>query len=301
LYRIFSITVLQVSGHQVFYMKICFYQNQAFEESRSLPEVICQIKSLDLEKRERFVNGKTVVLETIEESDNLFKMDFTKRRTYNAPGYSRPGTETKDFEIEEGAGFGEQTAMVYSPDKESLAIQYNHHGLRPAAIATYFGMFADNRHADSFEFRPVLNQDIYAKLLRSAVQTRFHCRIASEKITDSMYENNVPIATALKLRESNAAGHVEIDLSFGRDKRGGALENIINLINPLKGNPAVEDLKVSVKEQIDDATEILDLLEHRECKIFPDEKLVLTSGLRFSYSSRIRALTGEFKSWLQSR
>ena len=281
-------------------MKIHFYQNQAVEESRSLSGVIEEIKGLDLKERERLVNGKTVLLETIEESDNFFKMDFTQRRIHNGPGYSRPGSETEDFEIERGAGFGEQTALVYAPDKEYLAIQYNHFGLRSPAIAAYFGMFGGSRHADSFEFDSVVNEEIYAKLLRSEVQTRFQIRIASEKISESMYENNVPIETALRFRDTTAAGHVEINLSYGENKRGGRL-NIINQVKSLMENPAVENMKVSVKERMDSATEILDLLEHREAKVFPDDQLFLTSGLRFSFESRITALTGEFKSWLQSR
>ena len=284
-------------------MKIHFYQTEITDSPDAMSDVLDRIHKLSLEKRERDINGKTVFLERSNNQGKNYEMDFTQRRIQNGPGYSKKGKETTDFDLEADAGFGEQTAAIWSP-KGYLVVQYNHYGVRPSTIGSYLEQFLYNGTSNNkpmLTLKPVINSKVYAKFIGSQRQTKLSCAINAGTITDEMAQANIAFSLAQKLRDNTSAGKVEISVSLGEDKRGGPLQNIKDIVQSLIHSESLSSLKVVIKEALDTTTEVLDLLEHREAVIIPDRSLRMTGGLRYDYPSRIEALRREFERWLRQR
>lgn len=255
---------------------------------------------------EKLVNQKMIFSESGDFVDDRAYMDFTYRRVTNGPGYSAPGVDTADFDIEKDAGFGEQTAIVYDPDQEYVAVQYNHHGPRAGVIAEYFSHFSDGQQTDHYSWDPAIRKDVYAKLQRSAQQTKLRLRVDASTINDEMLKNNVALNAVQTLRNTTNAGYVEIILSQGEDRRGGPLGSIREIIRalvPHKEQPDayLKKLEVGVKDQVDSSTEILDILKHRVVEDIPDDELLKTDGLRYTFDSRIGHINKVLTQWLRSR
>lgn len=284
-------------------MKIHFYQIEITDSRDAVSDVLDRIRGLSLENRERDINDKTVFLERNNKQGELYEMDFTQRRIQNGPGYSKKGKETTDFDLEADAGFGEQTAAIWSP-KGYLVVQYNHHGVRPSTIGVYLEQFlhkGDPGNRQPLTLKPVINDNVYAKFIKSQRQTRFSCAINAGAITNEMAQADIALGLAQRLRDNTSAGKVEISVSLGEDKRGGPLQGIRKIVDSLIRSESVSSLKVGIKENLDATTEVLDLLKHREEVIIPDRLLKMTDGLRYDYPSRIEALRREFKRWLRQR
>ena len=286
-------------------MKIHFYRTDVADSVDEIGDVLRRLQFMALDNRERIVNRKTMFLERCRVRRGLHEMEFTQRRTHNGPGYSRQGHETRDFDLEENAGFGEQTAAVWSP-QNYLAAQYNHYGVRPSAIAVYLEQFFrpdpdSDRPSPLFSLTPEIDPGVYAKFINSRKKTKLICAIDAAAIPEELGRNNVALSTAMELRRRTDAGKVEITLSYGEDRRGGSLRGIRRIVEPLLRTDTVSSLRVSVKEDLDAATEVLDLMNHRETVVVPDDQLELTEGRRLSYQSRIRSIRREFRRWLQRR
>ncbi len=280
-------------------MKVHFFKVALENSSEGPISLIDGIRMLPLPDRDIDVNGKYMLLETVDvagESGDVRELDFTQRRVQNGPGHSRRGQLTADFDLGQDAGFGEQTAAILSSNY--MAVQYNHYGVRPSAIAAYLGRFLPN---ESFvALRPVLADDAFARLRRSHKQTRLEFAFNASEITESM-AGQVGLAEALRLQSATSAGHINISLSLGEDRRGGPLRNIVEVVSAIGRATGLTALKVAVKQDADATTEVLDLLEQRETVLVPDDQLRMTDGLRFTYESRIDALRRVFGSWLQQR
>ena len=286
-------------------MRIHFYRTDVTDSVDEVSDVFKRLQAMSLGDRERVVNGKTIFLERCHVRRGLHEVEFTQRRTHNGPGYSRQGHETRDFDLEEDAGFGEQTAAVWSP-QNYLAAQYNHYGVRPSAIAVYLEQFfRPDPDSDSpsavFSLIPEIDPGVYAKFINSRKRTKLICAIDAAAIPEELVRNNVALSTAMDLRNQTDAGKVEIALSYGEDRRGGSLRGIRQIVEPLLKSATVSSLRVSVKEDLDATTEILDLMNHREMVVVPDAQLELTEGRRLSYQSRIHSIGREFRRWLQRR
>ena len=152
-------------------MKIHFYRTDVADSVDEVGDVLMRLKAMSLEDRECIVNGKTMFLERCHARKGLHEMEFTQRRTHNGPGYSRQGHETRDFDLEENAGFGEQTAAGWS-SQNYLAAQYNHYGVRPSAIAVYLGRFfrpdpSSDRPIPLFSLTPEIDSGVYTKFVNS--------------------------------------------------------------------------------------------------------------------------------------
>ncbi len=233
-----------------------------------------------------------MLLETCEWHGDLCQMDFTQRRVRNGPGHSRRGLLTTDFDLEEDAGFGEQTAAVFSDGY--MAVQYNHYGVRPGAIGAYLTTFTQDDSRISVD--PVLENDAFARLVNSQVQSKLICSFDASAITADMADR-AGVGEMLRLRRELGAGRIEIAVSYGQDRAGGRLRGIPEFARSLMETAGLRGLKVSVKEDVDTATEVLNLLEQNHAVVVPDMQLNMTDGLRYDYPSRIRAVRREFERW----
>lgn len=285
-------------------MKIHFYKVEPPDIHDDLAHILDQLLEENQSPRgnERDIGGKIVFLEELNKRSTSYEMDFTQRRVENGPGHSKKGKPTEDFKLDPDAGFGEQTAAIWS--SEHLAVQYNHYGVRPSTIRGYLqkilhGQTSDQ--SDPLSIIPVVDDEVFAKFLKSKQQTKFSVTVDANTISKEMADN-VTLNTALKLRETTLAAKVEISISYGGNKRGGTLQGIKKIVDGLmKNRECVSSIKAGVKDELDAPVEILDLIEHRVQIEVPDSELNRTAGRRFDYESRISAIRREFSKWLRKR
>lgn len=281
-------------------MKIHFYKVEPPDIHDDLAHILDQIGRKPISKRELDIGGKIVFLEELNKRSTSYEMDFTQRRVENGPGHSKKGKPTEDFKLDPDAGFGEQTAAIWS--SEHLAVQYNHYGVRPSTIRGYLqkilhGQTSDQ--SDPLSIIPVVDDEVFAKFLKSKQQKKFSVTVDANTISKEM-EDNVALSTALKLRETTLAAKVKISISYGGE--GGTLQGIKKMVDGLmKKRECVSSIKVGVKDELDAPVEILDLIEHRVQIEVPDSELNRTAGRRFDYESRISAIRREFSKWLRKR
>ena len=287
-------------------MKIHFYRIKIEHSALTVADLFDQIFDKSQEQREQFIYKKYVFLERCSPARDWYELEFTQRRVQNGPGYSRRGHPTTDFPLEEDAGFGEHTAAIWSVSG-FIAIQYNHHGVRPSGIRAYLQKFVGRTQwsatgPPAVVLEPVIAADALARLMNSAVQTRLECAISADSITDEMAQRNIAFGAAMEFRNATSGSKVEISVSLGDGKRGGPLRHLPELVQSLLPfSESLSRLRVNMKPDLDTAVEVLDLLGHRETVSVPDSDLKVSQGRRFTYASRIEALRTEFRDWLLAR
>ncbi len=287
-------------------MKIHYYEIKLERSSLTVSNLLDSLRRQPQVQRERRIHDKDVFLEQGSSKDGLWELEFTQRRIHNGPGYSVKGKPTTDFNLAQGAGFGEQAAAIWSP-RGFLAVQYNHHGVRPSGIRAYLERFLRDYHPSTntppkVALNPVIDQEAFARLIRSQRHLRLECTIAVDALTEDLASGDVSLQAFLQLRNQTSAGKVEIALSYGQGKRGGPLDNILKTVQSLlRCENHLSKLKATVKEDLDAVSEVLDLLEHRETALVPDSELTVTSGMRYTYSSRVEAIRNRFEPWLAQR
>ena len=246
-------------------------------------------------------NGLSVFLEDLRDSPNFFATEFTHRRMTHGPGHSQQGQPTSDFALRQGAGFGEQTAAVWSRQIDYVAIQYNHHGPRSGTIAKYLSNFLNQYRANTepkLILIPVLDDTAMAQLESSIMQVKLECAIDGSTFSDEMVDHGVAVSSMLELSDETSANTVDLTLSFGMGRRSGPLNVMPMIDNLLRGNP--RKLKVWVKDDFDSKMEMLDLIAHRYIEEVPEGELSpLSSGLRWDFDLRLRAIERRLEQWLR--
>ena len=284
-------------------MKIHFYKITTENSNDNVSSLLDRINESALSERERTINNKPVYLEFCRSrSDGSYELDFTLRRIQNGPGHSRRGIETRDFDLEEDAGFGEQTAAIWSP-LGKLAVQYNHNGIRPGTIGDYLQRFligSNENEMPMLTLVPEVAANAFARLQNSEAHTRIECTIDTGNITQEMADIDASLRFALQSREDTGAGRISFTLSLGYNRGGMGLNrnSSMNMLRRLMANNNVKRLKAQVRNDVDGSLEILDLFEQRETREFPNKNLEKTPGLRYTRSSRINAIRTMFDQWL---
>lgn len=286
-------------------MKIHYFQVDVKGVATDVATLLKSIIQRPQNKREISIGGKDVFLESFSNVGGLYHSEFTQRRSVNGPGKSAPGNPTEDFDLDPGEGFGEQAAVIWSPSGHA-AVQYNHHGVRPSGIRIYLNRFLQivrpSGSAAEFVMDPVLDPDVVARLVRSKIHTRIELGIATTGITEEMAQSHVALDSALRIREETSAARVDIVVSRGRDRPGGPLGNVLSSVRSISEHAEnLLKLKTTVKRDRDSASEVLDLLEHRETDVVEDRELDMSPGRRYTYESRIRAIRERFEDWLNRR
>ena len=267
-------------------------------------DVIKQISGMSLQQREKVVREKIIFLEDFKEmsAGGFYAIDFTTRREDNGPGHSVSGKKTKDFPLENDAGFGEQAAFVYHPGKEYLAVQYNQYGPRAANIAKYFSEFsADDKAPDNFDWELVFEDNVMQKLQRSKSKTKLSYKLDMSSVSKEM-SREIGIEHAYDLWKKYDAAIIEITVSLGRGEQRKSIRDVFSSArNILRLNDSVKRLQAQVKVDDDSNAEILNLLDHQWMKEIDNKNLAKTKGLRYTFESRANIIREVLREWLQSR
>ncbi|HAS8528874.1 TPA: hypothetical protein I7769_20465 [Vibrio vulnificus] len=145
--------------------------------TEDLDEVLTQIQADALEDRIKTIGQVQVRIEHIQQDDDgNWKLDFVKFRDVHGPGKAARDTPVTGFEFDEGEVFCEETAAIYFPATGYILIQYNHHGVRAAAVEEYLSIYTADPD-NQYTLRPKYDED---------ADRRFDNRAATKKITLAM-------------------------------------------------------------------------------------------------------------------
>lgn len=142
------------------------YQILTADKSKPIEQLLEEVQDWPLESRLRSINNRDMRLDHVERAANgLWMLDFTVLRFDNGPGRASKHSPLRDFDLQEGEGFGEGTAAIYDSASGYIALQYNHYGARSAAICAYLSTLDDK--PSGYEFRISLNDTALARLRKN--------------------------------------------------------------------------------------------------------------------------------------
>jgi len=272
-----------------------------------LEDILTTLLKLPLEKRNsNLLNGDVRLEEIIDPKDKepYWLLDFVRLRYSHGTGRAGKRRKIIDFDMSNGDGFAEETAMLYCPKSNLLFAQYNHFGVKDGSAEIYFGRFGTKDSPIGFELSPVLDKNVESKLAKADQFTSLTLKIAPDKIDRKWVENNVSLGRALSLYEETKAPQIEITLSVGRTNTTlstKATRKVISSLQWLIGNKtdAVQKAKVVGRNSEDNTSvkEVLDLIApalRYTVGVKQDPK-----SLRFTRNSRFSGLKEIYAKWLR--
>lgn len=281
-------------------MKVYAFKVEKSEDSANLSDVLSELDAQnDLRERIRIVNQTELRAEAIEFRNGVWFMDFVRIRTAHGPGKVGRDTEVEGFEFEDEEGFGEETAALYDPQTEYLLIQYNHFGVRPAAVADYLSSYVENAN-NLYTFKPKYDEDVERRLLNQGITRKINFSLDVSRMSAQDRERGASLSEAIDYGRRTGADRVKVEISVQGERHRGlgdsAREALTSLQAILGQNPdAVRKLEVAGKEDRDAVTEVLDLIGHRLSLEFND--LQLGGDLRYPRDERWRALERARAGW----
>lgn len=283
-------------------MKVFLFNVQSTEGSAELGNIFEQINDTDnLRDRIRIINKSEIRAEYIEQRNGLWLVDFIKIRTDHGPGRVSRDNAVQGFDFDDDEGFGEETSALYDPETGYLIVEYNHFGVRPAAMADYFSIF-DRTMNNLYTFNPKYDADIERKLMSQTLTRKLAFSIDISKMNQNDRARGVALSDAIKYGRETGADKIKIEISVSGDKNRSlaqlAKDGITNLQSILGQNSeAITKIEVSGKEDRDSITEVLDLIGHRLCVEFND--LQVGEDLRYPRNERWNALIRAKNGWNQ--
>ena len=226
---------------------------------------------------------------------NAEVLNILEARSDDLPGRvdKKEGVNT-DLPIEKGDLITQETMAMFASVGEGffLVCQYNRYGAKAGSIAAYVGggNFADK------SLLPVIHKDMMKKFHQSDEVIGFRMRVATAGgAADWMAGSSM--RGALKGGMQHDAGSVEVRLGYGKNKRGGPLTGIKELVPSVLKNMGdrLQMMQVSVRE-MESKAEPIDLLAHRIIHKVDEKELKKTDGQRYDYDSRKKAIIEAFRS-----
>ncbi len=233
------------------------------------PQAIAAVCELDLGERERQMGGKFRRIESHEERDGIFLLNFVSLE-YAGPGRALRGQPVQAIPMQNNESFAPETAMLYDPESRLAFLESLRGGLSPGIVAKYFREFTPER-ADYF-LTPRADHTAAARARRHQTVRNLEMRVSLGRVTER--DRAAGLGVLQGLGEDYGASFIDIIIKSER-RRGRSLPTgpIRRLFSGLLNDndevsPSVEKLRVSGKEYDDDPVELIDLIQHRERREF---------------------------------
>lgn len=282
-------------------LKIHLYKIQAEKDSTPLEDLIARIQITAIEDRERRLGSDPYRLEEAiapTTSCPYWCLDFTRLRFDGGPGKASASTPVESFDLGNGYGFAEETAVLLDLQRGWAVVQYNHFGARANAIAEYLSIF-DPEKLNAYELRLQLNPSAQARLAKKVVFTKLKVRVAPTRLTKHFRQNNVGLVSALEANTKQFGGDV-VTIEIGLDRSSPTSLKLSNLVPSFlkmanEEHEAVDTLIVSGRDGADMPIDPVDLIKERlEISI---KGVPLDVGLRYPRNERYSALIRAANGW----
>lgn len=285
--------------------RVNLFKLRTGEGSASLEGALIRINGVPIDQRTRKIGYQECRLEVIKHpttSHPYWLLDFCKLRYDGGPGRASPRLPIQSFDLAADEGFAEETAALYDPATDHLAIQYNHHGPRSGVMAAYLSSFDEERPND-FEFLLRLNPDTQARLDSKRVFTKFECKVAPAELSREFKRNNIAFVSALTSTQRQLGGDT-VSVTVSLDARSGRTLDLGKWLGVVKNlatrePEAVRTLIISGRDSSDSDIDHVDLISERIEHAYAD--IEMDAGRRYVLGSRWKALQRSFSGWKQQR
>jgi len=278
-------------------MKIELYKIEKDPTTFDVGGRISHIEERPLGDRNFQRGADFIRLEALERRGPLWLCDFVRLRMNHGPSKAGLEQPAQGFGLGDDEGFGEETAFLWDSRNDWCVVQYNHHGVRPNAIADYLGMFIHDAHA-RLDLMPKIDAGIHAKLRAKKLVTKLSFSVAPQRLSNDDYDCGGGLGAAAKQLSTSDAERVEITISApARRGLNVRLSDFADWIRQLggasKGSP-VTSAHATARGDLGDKPEVLDILRHR---IVTEARMVPGTDRRFSCKDRWDALCRAHENW----
>ena len=251
------------------------FKVDTFEHTTPLEDVLRAISMSSLDDRWRLAINSRVRVEDIKKNKSYWYMDFVKRR-YLGPGKVGDSTAIEGFDFEDDESFGEETAALYDPRSNYMAIQYNHYGARSSTISAYLSKFIDNEDL-GYDLLVKLRSDAEKRLAKKEIIRKLDIGVDLSKLINYNKESGISLwKTIQQAAKPVEAAEVNIVLRApANDRRKGlSFRNIMDSLSFFRSlaeadSSPVKSLSIVGKDSEDSPQEPIDFLRE---KLFYEEK-----------------------------
>lgn len=228
-----------------------------------------------------------------------WELDFLKFRL-DGPGIAELDKPTGDAKNSSSQFFNEECCALFFPNngKPFIIIQYNHIGMRAAAIAEYISYFANNQ----FEFRLGVKKDALDRIKKMNIFTQVHLNIieVGAKNIQAQSQAGKGFISGMRLCAQAAQGYRGIIEFKGKKTPKDRLnfnQQAIEEIIDFAQDPAndIKELFISGVENEDDKIDQVHFFKEKieySCKL----NINLLSG-RIDFNERIQAAFSAYHNW----
>ena len=264
-----------------------------------------ELNDLPLGDRVRVCGYQEIRLDSIvlkidpEFQDRYWLLRFSKFRNDNWPGVATKGEESKDLELDDDSVLAEETTMLYSETSNKALIQYNHFGVRASKIQEYLSL---RRMAQGSPYKliPVITAEALSKYQQKQIVTSIEASIEGISDADLAIFNGSSlkdtIQQSIESKATSARFNFSVDARIKTERLDrGWVERIVDSVMGRSGER--DKLSVSVKEEEEDALEVLNLLEERKATEYDEAQIERTEGRRYRPDQLEALLEQAYKEW----
>jgi hypothetical protein len=247
----------------------------------------------DNDQRNEEISGYPVRLSQSDTTRDYVKLDMTKIRMDEVPLVAGLDGDSREIELDDDEGIGEESAYLYHKDLGLLVAQRNRYGVSPSVFASYIQRKLDLEGPVAFD--PVLTPNAYQRLQTMPVMRKFEIKLAGVNNPEMMVGADESLGYAMNRLAEYEAPNAYITFSMGHQHGSLNVQRILDAarswLNLSDQNPnRVTALRVSGQDP-DNEGEMIDLIADR----FMDERTVTQDGRYVSWGTRITALMNSYR------
>lgn len=268
--------------------------------SQALQDVLKLVEQDPIEDRNRYVGTSSIRIEHIayDAKDNVWYMDFVKMRDTHGPAKGSKTKAVEGFLFKDDETFCEETAVIYSPKTNHIIVQYNHYGVKYAAIENYFSYYNDALN-NVYELTPKYDADVERHFEKRSAIRKLEMGIDPRHLTKADKVQGTAVYDAIDVGDKSDAAHVSIEITATRGKKGKLnqyIDKSVEFLRKLQAtNPnAVSKINATVVS-IDNKVQVLDLIAQRLSRTLSD--LPLGDDKRWPRDDRYRGLRRVMLGW----
>ena len=219
-----------------------------------------------LENRVRNVSGKDRRLDNIDKVDGCFRLNFTTFE-FSGPGRVRRPDPAMAIGLHRDESFSNETAALYDRDNNLVFLEAMRGGMSSGAIARYFREFGGE--GAEYILVPRLDDDAAARARKQQVVRKVIMRVALGPAASA--DRRLGVGAIEAFGEEFGARSIDLEIKAGPERSHTLiLERVRNFLGAFAeradDDVRIERLRLAGKEHDDDPLEIIDLLQHRECR-----------------------------------
>lgn len=236
-------------------------------------------------------NDHPIKLDEVDKKGRLVFGDMIRIRMDKVPTKASLDGGKKKFDLARNEGVGEETAFLYDPKLNIMAVQVGREGVRAHAIQDYFQAKCS---APGLRLEPILTSEGYKRLLAMKRCSSIEVSVAAANNAALLESEDVAVTSINKLMSRFQGLKVHYVVSMNR-KRGTLAEfhKAAMEILKLKDVSGIELSKVELTGKEDDEarSSTIDLLPYR---MFERVEVPLEDGRTITFQARSWALTQAF-------